>query len=577
MTETPPPTPPPPSAPPQAPGPTVPTAHVERRSAFSLIWLLPLVAAIIGIYLAYTTLSQRGPEIVITFLSADGLTAGQTKVRHKAVDLGTVQSIRLAPDMSHVIVRVRMNRESTPYLTDQARFWVVRPRLSVSNVSGLETLLSGGYIELDPGVKPGTSQREFAGLEDPPGVRSDEPGRTFVLQAPRIGSIGTGSPIFYRDITVGEVLGYKLPEGNGPIAVNIFVRAPYDKLVRSGTRFWNASGASLTLGPQGVHFELESLQALLSGGIAFSTPAANRDTPLAAADTQFPLYADQATAHAASYTQRVEFVSYFESSVAGLAPGAPVQVFGITVGNVTSVTLEFNANTAKARVRVGFEIQPERLQSVSLAPRQSTEDITRHLVANGMRAELQSASLITGSLLLSLEFPSDPAPGEVRREGNALVLPSQGGGLAGLTASLSDVAQKLDAVPFAEIGANENKLLLSLNTVAGGPETKQAISAIATTMTDVQALVKRANTGMTPLLKRLPEIATALQQTLTNANRLVASANTGYGDDSQFQRDLSRLMSQLNDAARSTRLLMDFLDRHPESLIQGRSEAGANR
>ncbi len=571
MTETPPPNPPP------VPDPSIPMAHVERRHPFSLLWILPVVAAMVGIYLAYTTLSQRGPEVVITFLTADGLTAGQTRVRHKAVDLGTVQSINLAPDMSHVIVRVRMNRESTPYLTDQARFWVVRPRLSVSNISGLETLLSGGYIELDPGTKPGNSQREFVGLEDPPGVRSDEPGRTFVLQAPRIGSIGTGSPVFYRDISVGEVLGYKLPEGNGPIAVNVFVRAPYDHWVRTGTRFWNASGASLTLGPQGVHFELESIQALLSGGIAFNTPAANRDTAIAPANAQFPLYDDQATADAAGYTQRLEFVSYFTSSVAGLAPGAPVQVFGITVGNVTSVNLEFNPSTAKARVRVGFEIQPERLQAVGVKSQQSPEDITRHLVANGMRAEVQTASFITGSLLLSLEFPPNPAPAEVTREGNALVLPSQGGGLSSLTTSLSDIAQKLDALPFAEIGDNANKLLVSMNTVVGGAETKRAISSIATTMADVQALVKHADSGITPLMKRLPEISATLQQTLNNANRLVASANTGYGDNSQFQRDLSRLMSQLNDAARSVRLLADFLDRHPESLIQGRSETGASR
>jgi paraquat-inducible protein B len=568
----------PPPVPPQAPNPEyAPEARVERKSRFSLIWILPAIAVIIGAYLAYTTLSQRGPEIVITFLSADGLTAGQTKVRHKAVDLGTVQSIRLAPDMSHVIVRVRMNRESAPYLTDQARFWVVRPRLSASNISGLETLLSGGYIELDPGQKTGESQQEFVGLEDPPGVRSDEPGRTFVLNAPRIGSIGTGSPVFYRDIVVGEVLGYKLPEGNGPITVNIFVRAPYDKWVRNGTRFWNASGIRVDLGPQGVHLELESIQAVLSGGIAFSTPTESRDSPVATVDARFPLYDDETAARSASYTKRLDYVSYFESSAAGLAPGAAVQVFGITVGSVTDVKLEFDPATAKARVRVAFEIQPERLRSVGATSAETPEAITRHLVANGMRVELATANLITGSMVLSLEFLTDPPPAEISHEGDAIVLPSQGGGLAGLTTTLSDVAQKVDALPFAEIGANANNLLKSLNTVAGGPETRQAISSIATTMVDVQGLVKRADTGLSPLLKRLPEISADLQQTLANANRLVGSVNTSYGNNSQFERDLSRLMSQLNDAARSVRLLADFLDRHPESLIQGRSASGAER
>jgi paraquat-inducible protein B len=172
---------------------------------------LPIVAAAIGGYLAFNSLSRRGPTIVISFRTADGLTAGQTKVKHKAVDLGTVESIRLSPDMSHVIVRVQMQAEAEPYLTDKARFWVVRPRLSGSTISGLETLISGGYIELDPGAKGDSSQREFTALEDPPGVRSDEPGQTFELKAPRIGSLGSGSPVFYRDIAVGEVLGYSLP------------------------------------------------------------------------------------------------------------------------------------------------------------------------------------------------------------------------------------------------------------------------------------------------------------------------------------------------------------------------------
>ncbi|MEJ1979285.1 MAG: MlaD family protein [Acetobacteraceae bacterium] len=568
----------PPPEQPAAPGPApAPQARVERKSQFSLIWILPAIAIVIGAYLAYTTLSQRGPEIVLTFLSADGLTAGQTKVRHKAVDLGTVQSIRLAPDMSHVIVRVRMNRESTPYLTDQARFWVVRPRLSASNISGLETLLSGGYIELDPGQKDGNSQREFVGLEDPPGIRSDEPGRTFVLAAGRIGSLGSGSPVFYRDIVVGEVLGYKLPEGNGPITVNVFVRAPYDKWVRTGTRFWNASGVRVELGPQGVHLELESIQAVLSGGIAFNTPHENRDSSIASVDAKFPLYEDEAAANAAGYTRHLPFVTYFESSAAGLAVGAPVQVFGITVGTVTAVKLELDPKTAIARVRVAFDVQPDRLQSVDNDPADTPDAITRHLVANGMRAALETANLLTGALVVSLEFPPNPPPAEIGHEGDAIVLPSQGGGIAGLTTTLSDIAQKLDALPFAEIGANANKLLASLNTVVGGTEAKQALSSIASTMADVQALVKNVDAGVSPLLKRLPQMSADLQQTVARTNRLVGSVDAGYGGDSQFQRDLGRLMAQLNDTARSIRLLADFLDRHPEALIRGRAAQGASQ
>jgi paraquat-inducible protein B len=542
------------------------------------VWLLPIVAAAIGAYLAFTTLAQRGPEIVITFNTADGLKVGQTEVLHKAVQLGTVTGIRLAEDMTHVIVHVRMNSEATPYLTDQARFWVVRPRLSASNISGLETLLSGAYIEMDPGTqKGGKRQTEFKGLEDPPGVRSDEPGSTFVLTTGRIGSLGTGSPVFYRDISVGEVLGYHLPEGNGAITVNIFVKAPYDKWVRTGTRFWNASGLNVAFGGTGLHIELESIQAVLSGGVAFNTPPDDRDTPSAKPNTTFALYDSENAADAAGYKQRINTVMYFQTSTAGLATGSPVEIYGQTIGTVSDVRLELDPATARARVRVQAEIQPERLKPVGGEAQETPEAVAARLVAHGMRAELTTTSYLTGSLAVSLDFPPNPPPGTVSMEGDAIVLPTLGGGLSGILASASEVMEKVNAIPFAQIGANANALLATLNATVGGPEVKQALTAATDALVDVQGLVKRTDAGISPLMKRLPEISNNLDGTLRSANQLVGSLGAGYGANSQFSRDLERLMSQFNDAARSIRLLADFLDRHPEALIRGRANAGANQ
>ena len=442
-------------------------AQVRRKTAFSFVWILPIIAAVIGAYLAITTLSQRGPEIVLTFKSADGLTAGQTKVKHKAVDLGTVTGIRLSDDMSHVTVRVRMTSEADPYLTDHARFWVVRPRLSANSVSGLETLLSGAYIEMDPGEKGGARKTAFTGLENPPGVRSDEPGTTFLLDTPRIGSLGSGSPVFYRDIVVGEVLGYHLPEGNGPISVNVFVRAPYDKWVRTGTRFWNASGLDVQLGGQGIHVELESFQAVLSGGVAFSTPEDSRTTPVAKQDTTFELFTNEDAADSAGFKQRVPFVLYYESSVAGLGVGSPVQVYGLTIGNVKDVRLELDPVNAHARVRVAIEIQPERLTEIGGDPNENPLDVAQRLVDHGMRGELSTISYLTGQLAVSFEFPSDVPPAKVSREGDAVVLPTMGGGLSGITDSLSSIANKLDSVPFASIGSNLSSLTASLSAAVG--------------------------------------------------------------------------------------------------------------
>lgn len=554
-----------------------PQAQVRVRGAFSAIWLLPLLAAVIGLYLAYTSLAQRGPMITIELNSADGLSAGQTKVKHKAVELGTVERIRLARDMGHVTVSVRMTEEAKPYLTDEARFWVVRPRLSSTNISGLETLVSGSYIELDPGTKDANQKRDYVGLEDPPGVRSDQPGRVFNLQTSRLGSLASGSPVFYRDIVVGEVLGYELPEGNGLINVPVFVKDPYNKWIRTGTHFWNASGVNVSLGGNGVHVDLQSIQALLSGGVAFNTPEEERSTASAEPDAKFPLYPDESAANAAGYKERMPFIVYFQSSTAGLASNAQVLMYGIRIGNVTDVKLELDPKQATARVRVAIEIQPERLQSINPDPSATTIAVAQHLVQQGMRATLITQSYITGQLAVSMEFPSNPPHADVTTEDGVIVLPSQNGGIAGILSSFSDVAQKLNSLPLQQIGDNLNATIASLNAIVGSSELKQALGSIAGTMTSVQDLVKKADAGATPFLKKLPEVANELEATVNRANHLVGSVDTGYGQNSQFARDLGRVMSQLNDTARSIRLLADFLDRHPEALIRGRTGAAAER
>ena len=267
------------------------------------MWVIPVVAVLIAVWLAFRWLSQEGPTVTLTFLSADGLTAGQTEVRHKAVNLGTVEAITLSPDMSHVIVRLRMKREAKPALTDQSRFWVVRPRFTPGSISGLETIVSGSYIELDPGSGGGEPRTSFTGLETPPAIRSDEPGRTYVLRGNRLGSLSIGSSIFYRDVTVGEVLGYDIGKPGDPVTLYAFVRAPpYDSYIHEGSYFWNASGLSVQVGSSGVKLELQSIQAVFAGGLAFDTPPEALPTPIAASNAEFPLYDDEATA-AASHLQ----------------------------------------------------------------------------------------------------------------------------------------------------------------------------------------------------------------------------------------------------------------------------------
>ena len=548
-----------------------------RRSRFSIVWLIPLVAFGIAVYLGVQALNNRGPLITLSFKTADGLTAGQTQVRHKAVPLGTVEDIALNRDLSAVEVRVRLNAQGARIVTDRTRFWVVRPRFNAGNISGLETLVSGAFIAVDPGEPGGKPQTSFTGLEQPPGVQSDQPGRTYTLRASNIGSLNEGTPVYYRDIPVGEVLGYDIGDGHGPVTVSIFVRDPYDKFVHSETRFWNSSGLTVGLGANGLHVEVQSLQAIISGAVTYDTPQEAWATPAAADKTRFPLYPDKVQAEGAGYRERIPVVTYLTSSVAGLAAGAAVDVFGIQVGNVTEVKLLLDPQTAQVRVRVAMEIQPERVFPDTKFPGANPQHVLSGLVGEGMRAVVESANFVTGQKDVSLQFVPNAKPAGIAMEGNAIVLPSQAGGLDSVMTSVSDIAAKLGAIPFDQIGQNANALIATLNGTVGGPELKQTLRSVAATMADVQGLVRSTKTDLDPTLRRLPELASTLQATLAHANDVLASARGGYGENSQFQRNLERLMDQANDAVRSVRLLADYLTRNPRALSLGRTAGAGNR
>lgn len=540
--------------------PDRPEAKV-RRSRISWVWLIPIVAAAIAGFLGFRTLREEGPTITITFRSADGLVAGQTKVRHKAVDLGQVESIRLSDDMSHVVVSIRMRREAEPYLTDQARFWVVRARLSSGSLSGIETLVSGGYIEMDPGDRDGKSQHEFAGLEQPPGVRSGEPGHTFKLSADRVGSLNAGAPVFYRDVVAGEVLGYDIGDGSGPVTITVFVRAPFDGFVREESHFWNASGLSVQVGSEGIHVEVASLQAVLSGGVAFDSPSNRGQSPEAKAGAEFHLFRNYAEAQNSGYKNKSVFLTYFTSSVRGLSQGAAVEFYGIQVGTVDDVKLDLNTQTGEARVRVRMEIQPERIKSTGPLTDENPVEVAKRLVAHGMRAQLRTSSYLTGQLFVALDYASNAPPAELDREGDDWVIPSQGGGLDNILAAVSDISGKLDRIPLDQIGQNLNMALRSASGAMGS----------------IQDLATKANSGLTPTLQRLPAITAGLQDAVARAGRVFGSLDTSYGYNSQFQRELERAMTQVGDTARSIRLLADFLDRHPEALVRGRANLGETR
>lgn len=559
------------------PAPDVPRAEIRTRShrRYSLIWLIPIVTVAIGLYLVVDTIASRGPTITLTFQNAEGLQAGKSVVKEKDVEMGTVRKVAISDDNKHVTVTVEMKPEAARLINDSTQFWVVKARFFAGNVSGLETLLSGAYIEMRPDHVGDSGQRDFTGLEDPPVLQADVPGRTLLVHADRIGSISLGSPVFYRDLVVGQVLGYDLADMARSVTLHVFVRDPFDKYLYDNSRFWNASGLQASLTGSGLQVQVQSLRAVLLGGIAFDTPDGGK--PLAPGDDagKFELFKDQDAAVASAFGRQIKFVAYFGGSVRGLAVGAEVELRGIKIGQVTDVRLRYDAKSDQVVVPVSFTVQPDRISQTNIPG--DVDAYMADLIHRGLRAQLASGNLITGAQLVSLDIVPEAPPAEMGREGDVIVVPTlKSGGFENIARSASDILAKVNQIPFEQIGQHLNSALAGVDAVAGSPDLKQALRSLDETLASVRDVTGKLDAGLKPTLDRLPEIARGLQDSVTKANKVLATVDSGYGGDSRFHQDLTDTLSQLADTARSIKALADLLSRHPEALIRGRTDRGVN-
>jgi paraquat-inducible protein B len=525
--------------------PALAAPEFRRRRRLSPIWAFPIVAALVGAWLAYTTLSEKGPTITIDFKTATGLAPGKTRIKHKDIDLGVVDKVEPSPDLTSVSVTAKMSKRAEDHLTDNTRFWVVRPRLSLTNLSGLETLVSGAYIEMDP--SPGASTREFHGLEEPPAVRADVPGREFVLTTDRLGTIGPRSPIFYRGIKVGEVMSYDASDLKGDIKIHAFVYAPYDTEIYDGTRFWSASGINFSLGASGFKLQIESLEAILSGGLAFETPESARKGQPSAEMASFELFDDQTAARDAGYTRTIRAIAQFGGSVHGLAVGAPVEFRGIRIGKVLDFYLGFDPANNQFRIPVTIEIDIDRIRLISGDPTEyGSGRLMPALVAQGLRAQLKSTSLITGQLMVAFDFFPDAPKASIVQTDTYPILPTVPNDLENITRSIDETLSKVAALPLDELVNDARKVLKSADQLVGSPELKHSVSELG------------------PLIQNL-------QQASRRADSLLRSVDAGYGIDSTAQRELIDLLRQVRDAARSVKQFADIVEQHPESFLMGKS------
>jgi paraquat-inducible protein B len=534
-----------------------------RRARYSPIWIIPILAALVAIGIFVERVVSEGPTVTVTFNSADGIEAGKTFVKYKEVNIGQVTGVRLSDDGAHVEVTAKIAKSAAGLMVADAKFWVVRPRISLSGVSGLSTLLSGNYIGFEAGASK-TKGRQFTGLEVPPIITGGSPGRQFVLLASDLGSLGISSPVYYRRLQVGQVVAYDLAPDGKSVVLRIFVNAPYDKYVTSDTRFWNASGIDVSLSANGLDIRTQSLAALLEGGIAFDAPPNPTSTAEAVADTAFTLFVNRIEAMKLDESIATKYVMHFTESVRGLSVGAPVSLFGVQVGEVTDVGLSFNPKTLDVRPRVEVLIFPERLIARLPAAQEAkamamVKDVElRHSLMQkmveqrGLRGQLATGSLVTGQRFIALGyFPKSP---RARVDWSTPIpeLPTVISTLPEIEEKLGRIIDKLERVPLDALGT----------------DMKQALVSFDEALRDARTLIQNLDTNVMPALKSTLSDASVA---LGSAERMLTSTEANLvGAGAPGQVDLRNALQEVARAARSLRVLSDYLERHPDALIRGK-------
>ncbi|WP_114239159.1 intermembrane transport protein PqiB [Dyella sp. C9] len=524
----------------------LPEPVVQRpRINASLVWLVPVIAALVGLSLVIHAWVQAGPTIDISFQSAEGLDPGKTPVKYKSVVIGKVTTVRLSDDRTHVIAKVALEKSAQSFATAGSRFWVVRPRIGLGGVSGIDTLLSGAFIGADVGQSQ-EPKTDFTGLESPPSVTHGAPGKTFDLHSDDLGSLDIGSPVYYRRIQVGRVSSYHLNKDGKGVTLQIFIDAPNDQFVTTSSRFWNASGIDVSLGADGLKVNTQSLATVLAGGVAFQDPPGPHESRPAQENDAFTLFNDRTTAMAPPDGEPKYIRMRFEQSLRGLAVDAPVEFLGVPFGRVVSINLDFDEKTQTFPTVVGAVVYPQRLgkahdKLVALARAQGDDEqmsqMMSRLVEHGLRAQARSGNLLTGQLYIALDFlPKAPA---VAFDGTSrpLEIPTAPGDFDKIQQQVADIVGKLQKVPFDSIGNNLNDSLAELSRT-----------------------LKQVNTGV------LPEVT----HTLQGAQQTLGTANSAFAPDSPLQQNLGGTLQELQRAARSLRVLTDYLGAHPDALLRGR-------
>jgi len=537
-----------------------PEALVQTKRSFSIIWVVPIIALLIGGWLTFKAMSEKGPEITITFKTAEGLVAGKTKVKYKDVDVGSVTDIVLNVEEDNVLLTVEMATEAKSYLRDKTEFWVVRAQIAAGQVSGLGTLLSGAYIGINPSIE-GEKTKHFKGLEKPPLITESMPGRHFILQSKELGSLDRGAPMYYRGIKVGQVVDYSFDHERDGVDIKFFIEAPFHKKVHENTRFWNASGVDFKMDATGVKLDTQSLVSIILGGVAFDLPAFMEPGAEAEEDRAFDLFKDRASIEEKTYTIKQHYMLYFNENIRGLSPGAPVELKGLRIGEVVDVNLEINTETHAVRIPVLIMVEPERVDVLVTGEGVMTDkeeiqdeiegesitkrkyDLSKQL-EKGMRAQLKTGNLLTGQLYVDVDFYPDAPPAKLEFSGEYPILPTLPRPFDQITESVARILKNVETIPFGKIGK----------------DLQVAVETLTETLAEIKTMSGNINKETVPKLNAALD---SLEETMDGIDKTL-------GPDSALNYNARHVTRELAMAIRSIRSLLEYLERDPQALILGK-------
>ena len=522
--------------------------------------MVPIIALLIGGWMLYDNFKSKGPVARVGFETADGIAANKTDVRCRSVKVGIVKSVKLTDDMNSVVVSLELDPDSSRLLRSGTHFWVVRPRVSTTDISGLGTLLTGAYIELDPGPETGKEVNDFKGLETPPATNRNIPGRRLTLTAEEAGSLAAGSPIYYRGLEVGRIESRKLDADGKTVTYDAFIREEYSMLVKENTRFWNTSGIDISAGADGFKVRTPSLQAMVAGGATFGVPEGLIPGKPAMDGMTYTLFSDEDAATGSAFNPTMKFLLLFDQTVRGLSRSAPVEFRGIVIGRVADISLNYMKDPADSRIPVVIEIDPSLLRRESaekiLTP---DSDFLKLLVKQGLRASLKPGSLLTGALFVDLDYYKDASPAELAKVGDLTTLPTVSSGLVELQAKVTAMLDRIQSLPLEAMVQKYSAVAdQATSTIAeAGPvlaEIKETAAAARKTLDN-------------PEFKKLPA---DLRGTLVQLDKSVSS----MGPDGAIQGDLLRTLEELRSALRTLNSVATTVDEKPNSLLFGRDSSG---